>query len=132
MEPAIHASCQRCKHHNVEYLDTLKPAFCFEGSRNNEVLKGRQKKVGFRFVVRVTGFLGNQSGDTGERELIKPTSLQVIHFVLRIPYAGLYQATESHRDVRRRGPLISYTRFTALRAGMPPFTSRKIPGTHFC
>jgi hypothetical protein len=41
--------------------------------------------------------------------------------------------------VRRRGSHIFYTigsqmavRLSALRAGRPPFTPKKIPGTHFC
>jgi hypothetical protein len=48
-------------------------------------------------------------------------------------------AVEAHRVVRRRGSHILWTvgsqmavRLSALRACWPPFTPRKIPGTHFC
>jgi hypothetical protein len=48
-------------------------------------------------------------------------------------------AVEAHRVMRLRGSHIVETigsqmavRLLALRANRPPFTPRKIPGTHFC
>jgi hypothetical protein len=52
---------------------------------------------------------------------------------------SLLQAVEAYKFVRRRGSHIFQTvgsqmvvKLSALRAGRPPFTPRKIPGTHFC
>jgi hypothetical protein len=61
------------------------------------------------------------------------------HLKVKKGKLSLTQGVEAHRIVRRRGSHILVkigsqmaVRMSALRARLPPFTPRKIPGTNFC